>query len=328
LVLSSLIRKNVLSPNAKYNCNFFVHYYQLEQEASGRSGQGGAIHPKQVLMLKEHVLQQQQKMHSSSPSRIPTVQFTVTHEVEFWKQYQPFLDKIQHTKDPSGKHPLYFPCRARTYKNPTTTNNIIKMWHSIQSSWNLMLLQQQKENVKYTQVAMLRSDVLYMTPMDIYEYGQDRVVVPGFGRHLVSDRVVYGPAEAVQVWAAQRSSRLDEHIQYMYGNHQGWGLHSEKIVKFALFPAMRYVLTAKQKLSKGGRKVQVTKTNTSKSDDLIVKHPFLCFFRARADETVWVSDCDGHVSLPSIRKCLLTRQDGSSGPISVKGAVENVLGRP
>lgn len=191
-----------------------------------------------------------------------------------------------------------------------------------------MLLQQQKENVKYTQVAMLRSDVLYMTPMDIYEYGQDRVVVPGFGRHLVSDRVVYGPAEAVQVWAAQRSSRLDEHIQYMYGNHQGWGLHSEKIVKFALFPAMRYVLTAKQKLSKGGRKVQVTKTNTSKSDDLIVKHPFLCFFRARADETVWVSDCDGHVSLPSIRKCLLTRQDGSSGPISVKGAVENVLGRP
>ena len=43
------------------------------------------------------------------------------------------------------------------------------MWHSIEQAWNLMEAHAQTENIKYTRVAMLRSDVVYMTPIDIWE---------------------------------------------------------------------------------------------------------------------------------------------------------------
>jgi len=53
--------------------------------------------------------------------------------------------------------------------------------------------------------------------------------------------------------------------------------------------------------------------------------PVCVFLHARADETVWVMDCDGSPSkaLPSIRKHMLV---GSGGKIQT--AVEHVLGRP
>ena len=52
---------------------------------------------------------------------------------------------------------------------PMTVDNIVKMWHSIEQAWNLMEAHEQRENIHYTRVAMLRSDVVYMTPIDIWE---------------------------------------------------------------------------------------------------------------------------------------------------------------
>ena len=52
---------------------------------------------------------------------------------------------------------------------PMTVDNIVKMWHSIEQAWNLMESHEQSENIQYTRVAMLRSDVVYMTPIDIWE---------------------------------------------------------------------------------------------------------------------------------------------------------------
>ena len=330
LVLPSLIR-NVILPNAKYNCDYFVHYYQLNQEASGRSGQGGAIHPEQVLLLKEQVLKAQ-----PPNQRAPVVEFAVTPEADFWTQYQPLLDKIQHTKDPQGQHPLYFPWRARTYKNPATTNNVIKMWHSIQSVWQLMMQQSQNNNndsnynnnnntIQYTQVAMIRSDVLYMSTLDLYEYGTSRVVIPAFGRHPVSDRVIVGPAQAVEIWATARFDKLDAHVQYMYEHHRGWGLHSERFVKFALLPAIEEALVSMRPVSNNSSSTVANNNNNNNNnvddDEWIVEHPTLCFFRARADESVWVSDCEGPAK-PSIRRHVLANYS------DIKAAVESVLGRP
>jgi hypothetical protein len=191
LVLPSLVR-NVLGPNAANNCDYFVHFYYLKEEASGRSGNGGTINPEEVYLLKDEVLKLQQG------GRSPTVKFTVTHEADFWKQYQPLLDKIHNTKDENGNY-LYFPWQEKTYKN-TTVNNVIKMWHSIQESYNLMEQNAIDEHVEYTQVAVLRQDVLYMTPIDVYEYAAShQVVVPGFAKWPVSDRLVIGPASAVKI---------------------------------------------------------------------------------------------------------------------------------
>ena len=320
LVLPSLVR-HVIQPNARYHCDYFVHYYQLDHEESGRSGQGGDLHPEQVLLLEHHVWKEQKNKHQ----RTPVVRFAVDQEADFWKKYRPLLDKINNTLDPQGK-PLYFPWKARTYQKPTTTDNIIKMWHSIQSVWNLMEQQQQQpnNNVVYTHVAMLRSDVVYMTPIDIYEYGSDVVVVPGFGKHPVSDRIVYGPARAVQIWATQRFAKLESHVQFMYqNNHRGWGLHSERFVQYALFPAMQQVLQEKDDDHNNSIKSQ-----PQKNESHIIEHPTLCFFRARADETVWVSDCDGSpsVALPTIRQHL-QRNNNNNNNTLLQGAVEDVLGR-
>jgi hypothetical protein len=53
-----------------------------------------------------------------------------------------------------------------------------------------------------------------------------------------------------------------------------------------------------------------------------VEHPLICFFRARADETVWVSDCGDNkrITKPSIQQHVLEGHDGW------KDAVEKVFG--
>lgn len=133
---------------------------------------------------------------------------------------------------------------------------------------------------------MLRSDVVYMTPIDIWETGRRGVhdvenkvaVIPGFGRHPVSDRMVYGPYEAVRQWSATRFRSLDQHVQWILKNKPGWGMHSEKFVDYTVLPAMR-------------------RTGAS-----VEEHTTMCFFRARPDETVWLDDCNGApgVSSPEI----------------------------
>lgn len=315
LVLPS-IEENILKINAKYNCDYFVHFYILKEEVAGRSGGGGHIDPYEVYKLTDAVARH--SYASSDNNNKPAVSFVSTQDQEFWTKYQPLIDKIRNTVDEHGKH-LYFPDNAKTYTFPTTTDNIIKMWHTIEESWNLMEQYERTHNITYDRVAMLRNDVVYMTPIDIYQTRANKggsqkhdtttttdynnnnnvAVIPGFGRHPVSDRLIYGPRRAVQVWAAQRFSRMEQHVQWIHQHDPGWGLHSERFVNYTLFSAIR------------DRQVSV------------VEHDTICFFRARSDESVWISDCDGTsaVTLPSIQEHLQ-----SMGP-SKKDVVERILKR-
>ena len=161
LVLPSIV-KNVIVPNP--GCDYYVHYYHKTEEESGRSGSGGFIDPTAILHLKDAVLQEAQR-RGTTP--LPTVEFTFDTEEDFWKEYTPLIEKIRTTKV-DGKY-LYFPWKARTYKHPTTTDNIVKMWHSIQSSFHLMERNAAASGIEYTTVAMLRSDVLYVTPIDVHD---------------------------------------------------------------------------------------------------------------------------------------------------------------
>lgn len=285
LVLPSL-KEHVIIPNAPHGCDYFVHYYDQSQEPAGRSGQGGRLHTNEIKLLKSQV-ERLTEFHGGPP-RQPTVLYTSDTEDQFWNQHQTLLDKVRNATDPEGRY-LYFPWKAKTYTHPLTTDNILKMWHSLQSVWNLMQQHAKSQGFEYTRVAMLRSDVVYVTPIHIYESSpgvtdsDNRVaIVPAFGKHPVSDRLMYGPYKAVEIWASQRFQRLEAHIQHILKTDPGWGMHSERFVERALFPPI-------QKLGY-----------------TIMEHPTLCFFRARADESVWITDCNGvaSVAAPTIAAAL------------------------
>jgi hypothetical protein len=304
LVLPSLVQ-NVLSPNSLYQCDYFVHYYFLTYEEAGRSGLGGRIDPDEILLLEQAV-------RDVSPNSV--ISFRFDHEQAFWDKYQPFIDKIRTANDTDGRY-LYFPWRDTSYVYPQTLDNIVKMWHSIESAWEVMTKHELETSLRYDRVAVLRSDVVYVTPIDFFQVNwrlindSDRVaVVPAFGRYPVNDRMIVGPREAVEIWAAQRFNRLETHIKFVQENHPGWGMHSERFIKWTINPAIR------------------------DSNTTIVEDGNICFFRVRADETVKINDCeDGKsvVAAPSIventgegkakllesilgRKCLVRPPDSAS----------------
>jgi hypothetical protein len=312
LVLPSLIQ-NVIRPNAAHNCDYFVHYFNLTQEQPGRSGHGGHLNTSEILLLEQHV-----QREAPPGQRRPTVVFLAEQEAEFWKNYDSLIQRTRTTRDKKGRY-LYFPWKDTTYEYPVTVDNIIKMWHSIQTAWLVMERHATGHNVQYTRVAMLRSDVMYATPIDIYRldnYPLDNgnnsnndtatralfdhenryAVVPAFARFPVNDRLFYGPHAAVKIWAAERFARLETHVQSMLKNKPGYGMHSERFLARTLFPAIR----------QAGFKIH--------------EHPHMCFFRARTDGTVWVTDCD---------YCALETIDERIGPIEKKKqVVEQLIGRP
>jgi hypothetical protein len=200
-------------------------------------------------------------------------------EGDFWEHYDSLIQKTRDTRDSEGGL-LYFPWKEPTYK-PETVDNIIRMWHSIQAAWLLMERYATGHNLQYTRVAMLRSDVMYVTPMDIYPLDNDShgktdagadlenryAVVPAFSKYPVNDRMIYGPHAAVKIWAAERFARLETHVQLMLKDKPGFGMHSERFLSKTIFPAIR----------QAGIKIH--------------EHPHMCSFRVRVDESVWVSDC-------------------------------------
>jgi hypothetical protein len=298
-VLPSII-ENVIRSNSAHNCDYFVHYFNLTQEAAGRSGKGGHLNTSEILLLEQHV-----QREAPPGQRRPKVVFLAEQEEDFWKKYEALINKTRNTRDSEGRF-VYFPWKCQTYEYPRTVDNIIKMWHSIQSAWLLMEQHATGYNIQYTRVAMLRADVMYVTPIDIYRLDnghnndtyagagagalfdrENRVaVVPSFAKYPVNDRMIYGPHAAVKIWAAERFARLETHVQALLKDNPGYGMHSERFLSITIFPAIR----------QAGIEIH--------------ENPRLCFFRVRSDETVWVSDCDPGGSDITMRKKMVERLSG------------------
>lgn len=307
LVLPSIVQ-NIVIPNQQYMCDYFVHFYHATGEAAGRSGSGGSIDPTAIYSLKSAIDEVNKNNHSIMDDTMQQqrVEFVYDTDEQFWNKYNPLITKIREKKK-NGKY-YYFPWKAVTYTHPTTLDNIIKMWNSIESSWKLM----SSQNRQYDQVGMFRSDVLYVTPIDIYknpssnddvvqETQKPYVVIPNFGNHPVSDRIIYGPYAAVKIWASERFSQLEQHVQWIYDNDPGWGMHSERFINYSILPLIR---------------------NRTGID--VVQHPTLCFLRARADESVWISDCEGPKEVSDPR--IMAAFGGSTKQL--QGFVEHIIGRP
>ena len=283
LVLPSIIQ-NVLWPNAKYNCDVFVHYFYVTNEPEGRKNKGGAIDPEAIRLL-EPAVHAIAKNYSSTlasadrPSRLPYVDFIYDTEEAFWIERNHTIQKYRNTKDKNGKY-LYFPWAAKSYLYPSSLDNIVRQWHSIESVWELMERAMRQGIANYTHIAVLRSDVLFATPFDIYRTswqtteedvtrngGPERyAVTPPFGLMPVNDRLIYGPYAAIKIWATKRFDYIDHHVRHY--PEPGYGMHSERFLEASIFTAM------------------VNQTGVE-----IVNNPDICFFRTRADGSAMISDC-------------------------------------
>jgi hypothetical protein len=314
-----------------------------------------------------------QRQHLMSEMyRLPIIQYRTTSEMEFQQQYHSLLQTIFHyhpsklTQSQQSDTPnLYIPYeRVKVEANTTTTSNqysffrtkqqnnyrmvpsfsnttlvnIIKMWHSQQSVFELMdqqninknnnvehsVVQQRYDDATtkihqkkhYRRIGMFRNDVLYVTPIDIYEIPkihasdinkynkndpndpivqpqrrtyryfrsqqqqQQRpvavsydlhnqyAVIPNFANYPINDRMIYGPYDAIRIYATYKFRTLQAHIHSPQNQQQHYGIHSEQYLYHTIFPLIQQY-------------GHVT----------ILQHSNICFLRVRTDHSIRIADC-------------------------------------
>ena len=89
LVLPSLIR-NVIEINSVYQCDYFVHFFDVTSEKESRSEEGGTIDPYEIYLLESAVLKEQMKQQEAITEnwRIRQAQLTSLQEIERLKADQ------------------------------------------------------------------------------------------------------------------------------------------------------------------------------------------------------------------------------------------------
>ena len=299
-VLPSL-EKNVIDVNRKYRCDYFVHFYQQDSEASGRSGKGGAIRSEDVFLLKDSVT----NLHHAD-TQIPEVTFVSDTNETFWKQRGTLIQHYRTAKNKDGQY-TFFPYGERTYEYPGTLDNIVKQWHSINAVWDAMEKSSLEGNPKagnndfrphqYRRVAMMRNDVVYLTPIDIYSVPESNSilgddfssnvasVIPDFAKYPVNDRLIYGPHSAVKIWASQRFLKIEEYSRDPSAT-PGMVMHSETFLNASILQAIKETNTIDD--NKGDAANQKFLT--------VLEDRRMCFLRVRADGAIWIEDCDASKS--------------------------------
>jgi hypothetical protein len=297
MVLPS-INIHLLKPNARHHCDVYVHYFNKTRESAGRRNPGGTIDPQEILLLEEAA-----RDISSSPNDIDNdnddtpilVEFASDTDESFQEKLGSTLEKYHSTLGKDGK-PAYFPYTAGWHRS--SLDNMIKQWHSIQSVFELMETTAKKYNKTYDRVGMFRSDVMYMNPIDISRLDlgvpdtyNKYAVIPSFCRYPVNDRMIYGPTQAVQVWATQRFQLIEDRVKQ--ASDPGNEMHSESFLATQVFPTIENHYNIPIHLNQD-----------------------ICFARTRSDYTVMVGDC---------RKSGTTR---GWKRVNDKNLVESIVGRP
>jgi hypothetical protein len=246
-VLPSIIR-NVMIPNLKYGCDYYMHYYQVDREGSSRSGHGGTIDADDVFLLKgamEQIYNNSDLLHrvgvpANRTHLVPRMSFSRDTNDTFWEKRSELVHKYRTTRGKDGKY-LYFPQNEVNYVYPSTMDNIVKQWHSIDAVWRDM--DSSKGGRVYDRVAMIRNDVVYITPLDVYQmshagldFNNEYMIIPNWANWPVNDRMISGPYDAVKVWATERFPRIDQHVLTV---KPGLGMHPEKFLHRTILPLIR-----------------------------------------------------------------------------------------
>jgi len=225
----------------------------------------------------------------------------------------------------------YAPWKAKSY-GPESVDNIVKQWHSIQTVFKLMDYTATVRKHSYTRVGMFRSDALYVTPIDIASLGSARnpegesfepshrgknrtrqaidhsydvhnrhFVTPAFAMYPVNDRMVYGPYDAVRVWATKRFDLLEESAALQ--TDPGWTMHSERFLNGSVIPAME--ILGYEHVSRGD----------------------ICFLRTRADESAVIGDCCMSGLVPTPRTSFWNDPDSREAEELRLTSVESIVGK-
>ena len=295
LVLPSLIQ-NVISVNP--TCDYYMHFYNQTSEDKSRAGSGGTLDSPEIIMELFT-----QAVHQVNPHA--RVQFRIDTNETVVAQRKDILDRLLNDSITiPGTKPSKLLYRRDRKSHKVEAANLVRMWHSQEGVWNLMKQQQQQQQQParedattsnqtsprhYDYVAMLRNDVFYMNPIDILdvtpfgpalaELSCNMVIFPGFARFPKSDRMIYGPYRAVEPWATGRFDHLEEAVLLAHAMDDPKPpdpiLRSEAFVENMIVPQIH------------------------QRGFFIAEHPTACFLRARADDTLWMSDCF-QGALPSV----------------------------
>jgi hypothetical protein len=101
MVLPSL-KANVIIPNAHYDCDYFVHFYNVTYEPPSRSGKGGIIVPEDVYLLRQAV--HDEALRADRP--LPHVGFTLDTIEAFELNQRDILQQIRKNDTVEKNHSL------------------------------------------------------------------------------------------------------------------------------------------------------------------------------------------------------------------------------
>eukprot|EP00980_Cylindrotheca_fusiformis_P015263 scaffold4247_cov66-Cylindrotheca_fusiformis.AAC.4 len=263
MVLPS-IERNVLPRNP--DCDIFVHFFYQEEESAGRYNDGGKVDPNEILLLQNSI----QKENDASSSRV--IKFVNDTREVFFQKRQDQLWRYHEAYNRRGEQ-LYYPWKHKTWEK-SSLDNMVMQWHSIEEAFHLMEEHANQNNIQYTRVAMLRNDVLFLTPIDIMQLDKhtvdsenERFVVPNFCKYPVNDRMIYGPYDAVKVWSTERFHLIEKRVQQQ-NQKAGTVMHSEYFMKESIFPAIK---------QQHGYEMHI--------------NPDICFIRTRAESIALTDDC-------------------------------------
>lgn len=197
------IRDNVIGANA--DCDVFAHTYNVTNVTNSRNGEYGVrVRPEHIYRLTDHVV-----MDTDD-------EFHAVRNVTYYRQFFP----------PKGSGWLY----------PTSMDNMIKQWHSIERVWVLMESFGRTYDRTYDRVGIFRVDANYIHPISI-RYGN--AVIPYFmawkmadgGFKMLNDRMFYGSYKHARLWA---TTRFDQVETYLRDKSTPDYLHSERFVAWLL----------------------------------------------------------------------------------------------
>ena len=173
------IQENIVKHNE--NCDIFVHTYNVTGNVGNRRGekQGGRVHPEHVSQLTQHVVMDTED------------QFLSIRNLTYFRQFFP---------------------RPSDWHYPTSMDNMIRQWHSIDGVWSLMERQEDLRKANYEQVGFFRLDVKFLAPIDIYS---GNAVIPD--EHgvptMINDRVFFGKRQYAKQWGTARFPTLETYIR-------------------------------------------------------------------------------------------------------------------
>ena len=94
---------------------------------------------------------------------------------------------------------------------------MIQQWHSIHSAWKVVEQSEIANNKQYDTVRVLRSNVVFVTPVPIEGYTQG-ITFLAFARTPCNNQLACGERDDMQIYAAER---LEDHMELVNWKHQG-----------------------------------------------------------------------------------------------------------